>query len=503
MKNSSICFFLAVLCVLISVSLVGCSNSEVLEPSTIPSVAENPTYPDATERNDTVTLRVITELSSAYGMNQQAQLAKEALEATYENVTVEITILPTDAEERTMVLNQLQSQRMEGTGPDVYLLPTGEFVDDTSGKHVWVEVEPLFHDVTQSMQNGMFADISRYYDGDDDLGKESLNQTVMDAGVMGDKRYVLPLRYDAPVIYADLDALAEVGITSVDLEGSVVELMDAAIESGDSRTALVASLIPRAEHLFSHAVDYDNHIALLEEQTVASLLEKQKVLEQMHSSLWAQEDFIYPRSLFLTYVNDGYFWCLDGYPMYLDSLRTSLENTAMFALQGRELTMLPLKSTGNTWIASVTYYGAVDAESNNVALAYEFLRTFLTEDFQWAQNVDLAYGNSCLIHNSWPVRSVGSVAPLWSRLQGYLKNCCVPGDERLELARPLRDEGVSPTDEKLSILQMQPDEVVFPIACKGDLDWNQLVIEALAEGSDVHALAKKWVSSMAQQLENG
>ena len=209
---------------------------------------------------------------------------------------------------------------------------------------------------------------------------------------------------------------------------------------------------------------------------------------------------MYPRPLLLTYVHDGDFWCLNGYPMYLDSLRTVMENTAMFAHLGRELTMLPLKSTEGTWIASVTYYGAVDAESKNVELAYEYLRTFLTEDYQWAENVELAYGNSCLVHNSWPVRSVGSVAPLWSRLQVFFKYCCAPGDKRAELARPFRDEAVAPTDEKIKLLQVMPDEVVFPVACKGNLSWDQLEYAAIAEDSDVHALAGKWVTAIEQQL---
>ena len=500
MNNIRIIFFSAALCVLIVFGLVGCNNREYPEASIIPITTGEPNSCDTADQHDIVTLRVITEVSSAYGMNEQVQLAKETFEAANKNVTVEVTILPTDAVERTVALEQLRSQRITGVGPDVYLLPTGKYVDDISGKRVWIQVEPVFSDVTLSMQKGMFADISQYYDADDDLRKETLNQTVMSAGVLMDKRYVLPLRYDAPVIYADLNALDKVGISRENLEGSVTELMDAAIESGDPKTALVASLIPRAEHLFSHAIDYDNHTVLLEEQEVASILEIRKLLEHMRRVLWKQDDFIYPRSLFNTYVNDGYFWCLNGYPMYLDSLRTSMENTAMFAQHGLELTMLPLKSTENTWIASVTYYGAVDSECKNVGLAYEFLRTFLTEDYQWAKNVELAYGNSCLIHNSWPVRTTGSVTPLWSRLQEFFKYCCVPGDKRAELARSFRDETVAPTDEKLPILQMEPDEVVFPLAYKGDLAWDQLVSRALAEDSNIQVLAKEWVSSMEQQL---
>jgi len=117
--------------------------------------------------------------------------------------------------------------------------------------------------------------------------------------------------------------------------------------------------------------------------------------------------------------------------------------------------------------------------------------------------VELAYGNSCLIHNSWPVRSVGSVMPLWSRLQEFFKYCCMPGDKRAELARPFRDEAVAPTDEGIKLLQEVPDEVVFPVACKGNLSWDQLEYEALAEDSDIRALAQKWVEAMVRQLEEG
>ena len=107
------------------------------------------------------TLWVLTEQSNTDDYNLQAQLVSEWMESAHTDITVELEILPADADLREIRLKQLRAQIMAGNGPDVYLLPTSDMVsidyavgrirDETS-----VRVEPLFRDAALAMYNGAY-----------------------------------------------------------------------------------------------------------------------------------------------------------------------------------------------------------------------------------------------------------------------------------------------------------------------------------------------------------
>lgn len=171
-------------------------------------------------------LWVITEQSTSDGMNLQAEIIAERMEAAYPGLTVQLDILPTEEGTREIYLKQLRTQIMSGNGPDVYLLPTGNVLTTDYSRYkvrtvVTTVVEPLFYDVTQAMYSGVFLDISRYYDADGQLGKDALKTEVMDAGVLGDSRYVIPLRFDMPVLLTGTMELENTRIT--DLVASALE----------------------------------------------------------------------------------------------------------------------------------------------------------------------------------------------------------------------------------------------------------------------------------------
>ena len=146
-------------------------------------------------------LWVVTEETTWDRMNGQAWVLQAAFEESHPKVKLNIDILPTEEQERSAYLQKLRTQIMQGKGPDLYLLPTDTMLTiGDAGVVTRVYIEPLFQDVALAMKNGLFMDISAQYDADEALGKESLNTAVMDGGVVEGKRYVLPLRYDIPVI---------------------------------------------------------------------------------------------------------------------------------------------------------------------------------------------------------------------------------------------------------------------------------------------------------------
>ena len=132
-----------------------------------------------------------------------------------------------------------------------------------------------------------------------------------------------------------------------------------------------------------------------------------------------------------------------------------------------------MRSTDGAVIAEVTYYGAVGSGCETPALAYDFLRTFLTEDYQWdlvrprAPRTNIDFWNlpqeqqvDGLIENSWPVRTDGSPSYLWDSLQyqnfheGYVYE---------NYHKLLKSNDLDITDADMPILEETIDEVRFPI----------------------------------------
>ena len=120
------------------------------------------------------------------------------------DVTFEFVTLTADQEERSNRIDQLQTEMMAGQGPDIFILPC----DDGFG----FNETRLIENVEKGMVTGLFADLSQLYDQDETLEKDLLLEKVMDAGMMDGKRYILPLRYQYPIILALEDELQGAGL---------------------------------------------------------------------------------------------------------------------------------------------------------------------------------------------------------------------------------------------------------------------------------------------------
>lgn len=237
-------------------------------------------------------LWVVTEQSAWNGMNWQTEQIMEQYKKLHPEVTVELEILPQEKTKREQYFRQLRSEISAGRGPDVYLLPTDTTLhgDDWRSWHLQRkvrELEPLFLDVEQVMGNGLFTDIGPYYDADKALKTEELNRAVMDAGTIQegsirDGRYILPLRYDFPVLFVDTAKLADYGLSVADVDGGILELLDAAIAAGDQTLACGAEpFMLRTERGFAmlpEPLDYDRSRVTVTAEQITGLLEKiQKV----------------------------------------------------------------------------------------------------------------------------------------------------------------------------------------------------------------------------------
>ena len=458
---------------------------------------------------DSSTLWVITELTTSDSFNYQIEKAVESFEAEHEGITIQVDILPTDESEREIYLKQLRTQIMAGDGPDVYILPTDNVLKvDSKTKFSQkvltsqIEIDPLFQDVTQAMYSGVFADIGSFYDADTDLNTEALQQDVMDAGVIGGCRYVLPLRYNMPVLLTEPANYDDIGITQEQIDSGITALAAYAIETKDAMMA-AGLRMPDDTTLLSRLFDYEKGEMVITQQEIADymrlyqqvyalaqpaaeayiaeLLEELRVVldEMFHHSF---EDPLAAAMVELTldsfnsvggYGYYGYHWSLNGFPLYADALTGALEQAAISKVLEKDLLAQPMRRTDGSVTAEVTYYGAVGSSCGNTELAYDFLRIFLTEDYQWdlvrprASRVNIDIFNlpqekqvDGQIEDSWPVRTAGATQYLWDTLQyqnfyeGYIYE---------NYNKKLKSNDLNISDEDLPILSVSIDEVRFPL----------------------------------------
>ena len=164
MRKSNLILFSLLLFSVILCGLTGCSGGENAQDTT--NLSENATK-DSEEiltNENTVVLRVVTEKTGNFQMNDLVEDLIAAFQESHTDVIIDLEILPTDTEEREIRLEGLRAEILAGKGPDIYLMPTepdGSVMD-------WKE-ELLFQDVKQSMHNELFADISSFYNADTDL----------------------------------------------------------------------------------------------------------------------------------------------------------------------------------------------------------------------------------------------------------------------------------------------------------------------------------------------
>lgn len=387
---------------------------------------------------------------------------------------------------KQQMLSSYDPSMTEGNGPDVFLLPAAQ-----------VSGEPLFADVNLAMRDGAFADISAYYDADTELDKEGLVTAIMDAGVVDGARYVLPLRYDMPVLYVDTYQLDDEGCTLEMLSGTIGELYDAVLASDNPKLAAAAAITDTAMsssslNFYPEIIDYDTREILVTAEEMLPLLQsvqKARAVEMTNKMRFKNpptDSFLIGRDM--EYWNDVSCYYIGG----MDDLLSYGIYTCAYYAPG--LTMLPVTAVDGSVVADVTYYGAVGAGSKNPELAYEFLRWFLTEEGQWQENEDVASS-----YIGWPVRAKGDIGVLARK---YIAN---HSDTMKMLADHYRwsisDHGI----QELPILDVTIDRVQF--STNYELEFIEDIVDLLNDAetgalldADIENLVQAWLDKVEQQL---
>lgn len=453
-------------------------------------------------------LWIVTENTTADGMLCQVDAAVADFAASYPEVTCRVTVLPTDADERALFLEELQLQIMVGEGPDVYLLPLSNTLSVSALGTVWGEA--LFTDLYQAMQSGVFANISSYYAADTTLEKDRLQSTVMDAGTIGNARYVLPLRYDYEVLFALPEELAACGYRLEDLSDRLPDLMTLCAQPGNKPLACSTFLAWENNYLpyaYSDYMDHDRCQMLLTAAQIREYLDN-----YCQISALAGTDYL-PYAINCIGYTSGELGAAEPWPlMSLRTLSGAMDCAAIAKAEGKEIVMLPLRSDQGDLIAQVTYIGAVGANTRDPELAYAFVRQFLQAEYQWEQNRLIPDGDraSGLIAEGWPVLTRGAVEPLW-QIQRRLNRSLSRADGSLAGLIHQRNGAISNmilTDGDIPILDTPIDIVRFPVL---SADSPQQVLREVAaalqqsdsELPDTATLAQNLWDSMRFTLGEG
>ncbi len=412
--------------------------------------------------DDAIVLRIVTEETEPFMMNDITQELIKVYQESNENVAFELEILPTDETEREFRLKTLRTEMMSGKGPDIFLMPTNTR---------YIRQELLVKDVTQSMYSGIFADISQLYNADAELQTEELQSSVMDAGTIGDARYILPLYYSIDTLMIDREVFSQFGVSEEEITGSFDDLYNTILEKNEPMLARSANMyLAWGTRPFSQLIDYKNGEVLITPEEIADhfRLFQQWAKLQSTAERPLSGPFELP-TLTTTYTLNDEFWQFDGDSMQIAPLINALHSTAINkAANEGDTVMYPLRTSDGSLSAEVTYWGAIGAGCDHVDIAYDFLRQFLLEEVQWGlgrSDVMISKENG-LFANGYPVRTKDSVAPAAKYVITLARDSANIETGSLKNWESL--EPVELTESDFSVLDAEIDYVRFPLSWEVD-----------------------------------
>ncbi len=416
--------------------------------------SENAESQSANLNNDPIALWIVTEETTADGMNHQAKTLIDQFCDKHENVQINLEILPIEEAERSERLKTIISLINIGQGPDVYLLPTTDILTvEKPHKYTSIRVKPLFPDVNVAMRQGIFVDISEMYISDDTLGKEYLNSTIMDAGIVNNAQYVLPLRFDIPVVYIWENVIQNKEDIKEAINSGIISWMQYVVDQEDPVLACGAEY--NSLHIFSNPIDYEQKKVSLSPLVMEVYLKEYQAVQSLIGTEYKHRS----AASLDTYVID--MW--DRFPVQIGRLARSLVYAAIASAEDETLTMYPLRTVEGDCMATVKYYTAIGADCEYPELAYEFCRLFLLEDSQWEKSRLKPESEQyfSLIEDSWPVRSAGSTAPLWNNLKMQISDSLIRDKGSDERRKKVMN--IKLLDSDISILTAKIDLACFPM----------------------------------------
>ena len=429
------------------------------------------------EKDDT--LWVLADVGESRLIDKVAQSFQQA----HPDVPLLIEYVPRDAQERELYLEQVRTKIMAGQGPDVFWLN---------------KYSEVFSDVEQSMHNGLFLDISAYYDQDTALEKDGFAQSIMEAGVVDGKRYILPLYYNFPVLYVDTQQLASAGISLDTLGRGLSGLFEVTQKLG--KTAVTAEITQTdfyyLQNLFPQMIDYETQEVIWSKSQLVEFLTQ-------YRQLLALSQGEYMTSFYATiagYISNEKHLGQEGSCVHWGTLDDLVNIVRVAKTTGREIAILPMTAYDGSVCAQISHLGAIGANTDKPELAYEFLRAFLLQENQWENG--LGDRGGYLTTQNWPVLVKDSWVQIDEDIWKGQMASCKAGNRRAAVA------ATTVSAEDYAILNTEISKAYFPLACADEFMMTirqQLnpYLNPDAASVDVEALADQLIQQLQWLVAEG
>ena len=340
---------LLTVCLLAWSALAGCQTQETPQPPE-PSGYEASASSTAQEGDPVV-------LCIEDSFEQDAYELENYLKATGVETEYEFLVLPNNTEDRETELTRLRTEIMAGEGPDAFILDAtvpGTVTD--SGE----PLEALFPNVEKSMYSHLFLDLEDMAQSSEIIDLESCNQTVMDVGVTGEGRFLLPLTYTFSGLILDPSILSD--------PAYVFTTLDELLQSDEE--ALKGIMAWGTFRLFPDC------LGLLADYTDQNLLVTQDSLQQaieQADAFSAFQDETYSQS-----------------PALYQGGRTIGANHLMsLAREETEYAVLPIPNPQGGVTAAVTFYAAINANAAYPQEAFDFIELLYSEELFTEQGFEV------------------------------------------------------------------------------------------------------------------
>ena len=434
------------------------------------------------EERDELWIMYGTDSRTGFPPTKYWESIVEQYSLTHPDVEVRLEAVPKDE----MELQRLRTQIMAGKGPDVYLMSR----NDT-----------LISDPYQAMQNGLFVDISEYYDADTSLNKEELNKTIMDAGVYDGNRYIIPYSYDIPVAYVDTAQFEEQGGSLDMFDGGIIQLYENLAATENSKLIWCAGLSRPSQRFHSFnflpdLLDYENQEVFVTAEDIAQFLKVVQAARAAQS--FDVEELPIPNFLKDPMLEEvktyGKTW-RDYICMYIGTTPQHVINAGFTKMSDIEIDAIPIVAADGDLVADILFYGAVGAGCKEPETAYSFLST-VSEVLQ----IKSPFGTNGMLSVGWPVRITGSAEAIANH---YNSQTAFGEFRRIYLAGSIPEV----TNDDIPFLDAKIDRVQFYTSLEHDLSD---IIDTLNDPNtgaptdvDIDAVAADFIKELEWHLYEG
>ena len=340
---------LLTVCLLAWSVLAGCQTQDTPQPPE-PSGSEASASSTAQEGDPVV-------LCIEDSFEQEAYELENYLKATGVETEYEFLVLPNNTEDRETELTRLRTEIMAGEGPDAFILDAtvpGTVTD--SGE----PLEALFPNVEKSMYSHLFLDLEDMAQSSEIIDLESCNQTVMDVGVTGEGRFLLPLTYTFSGLILDPSILNDPAYVFTSLD----ELLQSDEEAFKGIMAWgTFRLFPDCLGLLA---DYTGQNLLVTQDSLQQVIEQADAFSAFQDEAYSQSPALYQGG------------------------RTIGANHLMsLAREETEYAVLPIPNPQGGVTAAVTFYAAINANAAYPQEAFDFIELLYSEELFTEQGFEV------------------------------------------------------------------------------------------------------------------